>query len=34
MTNFEKRFFKVLKENDEDKEAFELELDDDTSVIS
>ncbi len=31
MTNFEKRFFKVLKENDEDKEAFELELDDDTS---
>jgi hypothetical protein len=32
MTNFEKRFFKVLKENDEDKEAFELELDDDTSA--
>ncbi len=31
MTNFEKRFFKVLNENDEDKEAFELELDDDTS---
>ena len=31
MTKFEKRFFKVLKENDEDKEAFELELDDDTS---
>lgn len=31
MTNFEKRFFKVLKENDEEKEAFELELDDDTS---
>jgi len=31
MTNFEKRFFKVLKESDEEKEAFELELDDDTS---
>lgn len=31
MTNFEKRFFKVLKENDDEKEAFELELDDDTS---
>lgn len=31
MTNFEKRFFKVLKENDEEKEAFELELDDDTA---
>lgn len=31
MTNFEKRFFKVLKESDEDREAFELELDDETS---
>ena len=31
MTKFENRFFKVLKENDEDKEAFKLELDDDTS---
>lgn len=31
MTKFEKRFFKVLNENEEEKEAFELELDDDTS---
>jgi hypothetical protein len=32
MTKFEKRFFKVLKENDDEKEAFNLELDDDTSA--
>ena len=32
MTKFGNRFAKVLKENDEEKEAFELELDDDTST--
>lgn len=32
MTKFGNRFAKVLKENDEEKEAFDLELDDDTSA--
>jgi len=32
MTKFGNRFAKVLKENDQEKEAFELELDDDTST--
>ena len=31
MTKFEKRFFKVLQEQDDDREAFEASLDDGTS---
>ena len=31
MTKFEKRFFKVLHEQDDDREAFEASLDDETS---
>ena len=33
MTKFGNRFAKVLKENDEEKEAFDLSLDDETAVL-